>query len=117
MTYNQVHSFQVSYQVAVIITEIATEKDQACLPQMHNIIQIYVNYSMAQFKLYKCVQVHVCACTLNVCKSGMHALCCMPISRAIETRGVLDMHDTNSTLCVAYSHVNLNTCGTIGAHN
>ena len=46
----------------------------------------------------------------------MYTLCCMPIFRAIETRDALCMHNTNGMLSAAYSHVNLNTHGRIGAH-
>ena len=42
---------------------------------------IYVaTYGTAQFKLYIHVQVHVCACTFNVCntsKTGVCMHCCM----------------------------------------
>ena len=32
-------------------------------------------YSTAQFKLYTHMQVHVCACTLNACKTSKTGMC------------------------------------------
>ena len=64
-----------------------------------------LNYSTAQFKLYTCVQVHMCACTFNTCKTSklafVHTFACdfgVCTQDSKYTRHTRDIHVTSSHL-------------------
>ena len=62
-------------------------------------------YSTAQFKLYTCMQVHVCACTFNAWKAlkiGMYMHCCMEFLACVH--GPMSTCNTQEMDIIAHPH-------------